>query len=177
MMPPYLADATLWWSLVPIPALVAIVVVFALAWLRWRGAKAVEALQNVLPLAAFLLMGLVAGYLTGLSRESAVGAVVPAVLSVLGGAAAVLVGRATDQAVVTRVSGLILLFSLGLFIGITWGSSMRQAVVDFDSSEMEQIRRSHVELKVREFRESIGLPPEFPSSEAPSAKKKSDKEK
>lgn len=176
-MPPYLVDAALWWSLVPIPALVAIVAGAALVWLRLRGTNTSAALTVVLPLAAFLLTGLVAGYLTGLSRESAVGAVVPAVLSLLGGAAAVLVGRAANLAAATRVSGLILLFSLGLFIGTTWGSAMRQAVADFDASELELIRRSHVELKVREFRESVGLPPEFPSIDAPPSKKKSDKDK
>ena len=144
MIPVYLVDPTVWWSLLPIPALVLLAAAVAYGLLR-RSQTVASAFSAVLPLAAFLLLGLVAGYLTGLSRESAVGAVVPAVLS------------------------------LGLLIGTTWGSAMRQAVMDFEASESELVRKSHVEMKVREFREAIGLPPEMPAPDSPPSNKK-DKE-
>lgn len=161
MIPAYLTDWTLWWTLVPIPALAALVGLAIYSYLRFAKPAVTAPGAIVLPLTAFLLLGLVSGYLMGLSRESAVAAVVPAVLTLLGATAAVLVGKAANQAASTRVSGLILLFSLGFLVGSTWGSALRQSVLDFESSEEELIRRSHVELKVREFREELGLPAEF----------------
>lgn len=171
MIPVYLVDPTVWWSLLPIPGLVLIVSAAVYGYLR-RSQSPASAFSTVLPLAAFLVLGLVAGYLTGLSRESAVGAVVPAVLSLLGGVSAVLIGKTDNQKTSGRVSGLMLLFSLGLLVGTTWGSAMRQAVMDFEVSESELIRKSHVEIKVREFREAIGLPAEMPADAASSSKKK-----
>lgn len=171
MIPVYLLDPTVWWSLLPIPALVLIVAAVAYGLLR-RAQPPAGALLTLLPPAAFLLLGLVAGYLTGLSRESAVGAVVPAVLSLMGAVAAVLIGKTDNPRSSGRVSALMLLLSLGLLVGTTWGSAMRQAVMDFEASESELIRKSHVELKVREFREAIGLPPEMPAEASPPPKKK-----
>ncbi|MDQ2733453.1 MAG: hypothetical protein M3Y55_00355 [Pseudomonadota bacterium] len=177
MIPPYLSDSTLWWGLVPIPALTILVALVFYATLVGANRKA-GAWLVVFPFTAFLLLGLVAGYLTGLSRESAVGAVVPAVLTLMGGVAAVLIGRAANQAATLRVSGLIVSFSIGLLVGTTWGSAMRQAVTDFEASEKELIRRSLVELKVREFREALGLPAEFPQNgDDASGKKKKAPEK
>ena len=174
MIPVYLVDPTVWWSLLPIPALVLLATAVAYGLLR-RSQTVASAFSAVLPLAAFLLLGLVAGYLTGLSRESAVGAVVPAVLSLMGAVSAVLIGKTDNPRTSGRVSALILLLSLGLLIGTTWGSAMRQAVMDFEASESELVRKSHVEMKVREFREAIGLPPEMPAPDSPPSKKK-DKE-
>jgi len=163
-MPPYLSDATLWLSLLPILGTVAIAAILTfvtLAVLK-RGPSAA---WIILPLSAFLLLGLVTGYMTGLSRESVVGAVLPAVLSLLGGVAAVLIGRSTDQTAMLRVSGLMFVFTFGLLLGSTWGSAMRQAVEDFETSELELMNRSHIEAKVREFRQALKLPPEFPGTE------------
>lgn len=62
-------------------------------------------MANVLPLAAFLVLGTVAGYLAGLSREAAVGAVVPTALSLLGGFAVLQLGKPGDGDGALRLSG------------------------------------------------------------------------
>ena len=173
MFPPYLADVALWLSFVPIAVVGLLVAAIMYGVLVATGRRA-SAATILLPTSAFLLLGLVAGYLTGLSREPAVGAVLPAALTLIGGVAAALIGNSHSRTLVLRVSGLILAFSSGLFIGTAWGSAMRQAIDDFNSSESELIRRSQVEAVVREFRIARGLPPEMPTTNSGSKK---DKEK
>ncbi len=173
MIPPYVADATLWLSLLPIPAFVIVTALIACGVLFATGQKAV-AVNTLMPLSAFLLLGLVAGYLTGISRAPAVDAVLPAVLTLLGGAAAGFIGKSPGSALILRISGLILAFAIGLLVGTTWGSAMRQSIDDFDQSELELIRRSQVEASVREFRIARDLPPEMPGVGSGSKK---DKEK
>jgi hypothetical protein len=173
-MPPYFTDESVWMSMLPIPATILALVAASFVVLWVIGKRAVAA-QVLLPLSAFGLLGMVAGYLTGLSRESAVGAVVPAVLTLMGGVAAVLVARAANWAASFRVSGLIATFSVGLLVGSTWGAAMRQSVEDFATSESELLRRSHVEAKVREFRDALKLPPEMPAFGASEKSEKSDK--
>lgn len=164
MIPAYLVDASVWWSLVPIPGL-GVLCFGCLYFVLRRNRSPRECFLVALPLVAFLVLGTVAGYLTGLSREAAVGAVVPAALSLLGGLAVLQLGKAADGPGAVRLSGSVLAFAVGLLIGTTWGSSARQTAVDFEISELERMRRAHVELRVREFREGVGLPLNVPSDD------------
>lgn len=173
-MPPFLSDSTIWWSLLPIPATVILAALGGYVALMVLKKRAL-AFKIILPLSSFLLLGMVTGYLTGLSRESAVGAVLPAVLSLVGGVAAVLIARATSQFMMLQTSGLIFVFALGLLLGTTWGSAMRQAVDDFEASETELMRRSHIQKKVREFREALNLPPDMPAAQSSAKKATKDK--
>ena len=123
--------------------------------------------ETLLLLAAFSMLGLVAGYLTGFSRSPAVGAVLPAVLSLVGGLAVFLIGK--DPSVRVAVSLSVLIFATGLLLGATWGAVMRQAAEDYYLSVPVLKGRAVDEAEVREFREALGLPatPPAPSVDEP----------
>lgn len=78
-------------------------------------------------LLAFALLGFVVGQLMGESRDSAVGTVVPSVLTLIGGAAAYVVGAKGLRAQLT-VASTLLCFTLSLLIGAIYGVRLR---VDF----------------------------------------------
>jgi len=70
------------------------------------------------------LLGIVTGQITGFSRESAVGTVLPAVLGLLGGVMVYLVGtkgKRLQLPVVMSVIGL----TLNLLVGTYWGAYLR----------------------------------------------------
>ncbi|MFC5302784.1 hypothetical protein [Azospira restricta] len=113
----------------------------------------------VLVLAAFSMLGLVTGYLTGFSRSPAVGAVLPAVLSLVAGMAVFLMGK--DAASRTIVALSVLIFSISLVLGTGWGATMRQTAEDYATSETVLKQRALVEAEIREFREALGLPARF----------------
>lgn len=81
-------------------------------------------------LLSFSLLGLVTGLLAGFSREAAMGAVLPAVLSLVGALAIYLVGvEKADQAL---VGVCVIALSLDLLVGSIWGAVLR------DEYEREQ---------------------------------------
>ena len=80
----------------------------------------------------FSLVGLSTGYLTGMSREAAVGALVPAVLSLVAGAAVFLFDRTAGQSITLGLS--IVGLSISLVLGTVYGSKNR---FEYDTSMME----------------------------------------
>ena len=153
-MPPYLTHLENWKALWPLPvtALVLTALFFGIVWPK-------EAKRDlVLLLAAFSMLGLVTGYLTGFSRSPAVGTVLPAVLSLVAGLAVFLMGK--DAASRTVVSLSVLIFSISLVLGTSWGALLRQTADDYAMSEPVLKQRALVEIEVREFREALGLPPD-----------------
>jgi hypothetical protein len=81
-------------------------------------------LRVFLTLIAFSLLGFVVGDLTGVSREAAVGTVIPAVLTLIGGAAAYVVGSKGVKAQII-VSAMLTCFTLALLIGSIFGLRLR----------------------------------------------------
>lgn len=157
-MPPYLTHLESWKALWPLPVTVLLLTALFFGIVRPKEAKR----DVVLLLAAFSMLGLVAGYLTGFSRSPAVGAVLPAVLSLVAGLAVFLMGKdAANRAIIGLT---VLIFSISLVLGTTWGAVMRQTAEDYAASEPVLKQRALVEAEVREFREALGLPPD---SDAP----------
>ncbi|MGD1877185.1 MAG: hypothetical protein ACFB13_06760 [Kiloniellaceae bacterium] len=71
----------------------------------------------------FAILGLVVGMLSGLSRESVMGAVMPAVLSFVGGGAAFMM---KNGPIARKTVGLcVVAFSFSILIGTNWGSTTR----------------------------------------------------
>lgn len=95
------------------------------AWLVWRHTRDRPLFLHVLTAsAAFSLLGFVVGQLTGVSREAAVGTVVPAALTLVGGAAAFLMEiRGVGKRL--AVSGLLLCFTSALLAGSLFGLRLR----------------------------------------------------
>ena len=118
-MPPYLTFGPGWEAIWPIPV-AAVLLAFLVSVIACpkEGRK-----DAFLALAAFSMLGLVTGYMTGLSREPAVPGVLPAVLSFLAGLFVYMLGK---RATVRRLVCLaVLIFSLSLLIGSSWGSTTR----------------------------------------------------
>ena len=156
-MPFYLLHTEAWKSLWPFP--LAVAVLTAITCLCFR--RASEWRRLALPVAAFSSLGLTTGFLTGLSRAPAVGTVLPAVLSLLGGVAVILVNQSPAKA--KLVSLAILVFAGGLLLGTSWGSSTRQSSDEFANGASALKQRAVIEAQVREYREALELPP-WPSA-------------
>lgn len=153
-MPPYLTNIEIWKALWPLP--ITVLVLIALFYGIVRPKK--ERIELVLVLAAFSMLGLVAGFLTGFSRSPAVGTVLPAVLSLVAGLAVFLMGK--DAAIRLLVSLSVIIFSTSLLLGTSWGAVMRQTAEDYTVSISTLKQRALDELEVREYREALGLPPD-----------------
>lgn len=118
-MPSYFLDLEIWkalWPLVLFPLASALVICLAFGGRDYRASFPV--------VAALALLGLVTGQIIGLSRTSAVGTVLPAVLGLLGGVMIYLVGtkgKELQAVVVMAVIGL----TLNLLVGVYWGARSR----------------------------------------------------
>jgi hypothetical protein len=135
----------------PLTALVLAALVSSLAW------KRKNFVERFVVLASFSMLGLVTGYLTGFSRTAAVGAVLPAVLSLLGGVTAFILGRSQESRLL--VGSMMFVFSLTLVMGSAWGSIMRDYADRVDQSEQVLMHRAYIESEVNAFRNELGLPP------------------
>jgi hypothetical protein len=151
-MPVYLLNTAWWTVLWPIP-ITAVVVAAVLSFVRtpeitWR--------DRFWVLLSFSMLGFSTGVLTGLSRQPVVGAVLPPVLSLVGGLAIYLIGKDGSNRVL--VSLCILVLSFNLFIGTTWGVALREQGEEYTTSLNYLKRQALIEIEIQEFREALGLP-------------------
>jgi len=103
-----------------------------------------------------VMLGFASGYLTGISRVAAVGNLIPAMLTLVGGLSIFLFKTRSDS--VTRSVGFsIFMFGFSIFYGIQVGA--------FDR-EYQQTDRltalSDQELAIRNYRKNLGLPEDPP---------------
>lgn len=160
MVPSYLVLPSLWAALWPIPCtalLTALVVQFLH---RPRIARR----KFYVVVLAFASLGIVTGLLAGFSRTSAMGAVLPAVLSLVGGLGIYLVGaEKADQGLVATC---VIALSLNLLLGTLWGATLRDDFERESTSAMAGKRAALAEVEVREFRRELGLPDSPPAQQA-----------
>lgn len=107
-------------------------------------------------LLSFALLGMVTGLLAGFSRTPAMGAVLPAVLSLVGGLAIYVLGVAKADQVL--VGTCVIALSLNLLIGSVWGALLRDDSERAHKSANAGKRDALVEVQVQEFRKDLGLP-------------------
>ena len=132
----------------------AVLAIFALiSLIRSARAPILLAMPAALPLG---FAAICAGYLTGLSREPAVAALVPGALTLLGGVGLLLVGGSKAKAGFIAVS--IALFSANLVVGTAIGARSR----DNRDAELTSVRAAERaaerELAIRMYRSALGLP-------------------
>lgn len=98
---------------------------------------------------AFSLLGFVTGYLLGNSREAAVGAVLPAILTLLGGVAAY---HVTSKGIrwQSAISAMLVCFTLCLLVGSMFGSRIREEY-DFALHDPQWIGRRELALQRNEL--------------------------
>jgi hypothetical protein len=98
---------------------------------------------------AFSALGFVTGHVMGISREPAVGTVVPAVLTLLGGVAVYLVGLKGAEAQ-ANVSAMVLCFAVALLVGSLFGSRMR-IEYDYEAANPDRLRTRDLALEENKF--------------------------
>jgi hypothetical protein len=152
-MPPYLTHLETWKAFWPLPIASLLFGLFILLAIRPRSDRA----EFGILLLAFTMLGIVTGYLTGFSRQPAVGAVLPAALSFVGGLAVFLIGKESTNR--TLVGACVFGFSLSLALGTGWGSVMRTYSEEYQRSEIYLKQQALSEVLIQEFRDSLGLPP------------------
>ncbi len=113
---------------------------------------------------------MVTGFLTGLSGESTVlQAVLPSVLSVVGGLAAFLVSR--DPKISDVVAPSIAALALAVLLGAFWGANERTAA-DVANHSIDYLKKqAGSEAELRLFRHDLSIPEEPPTLPLPSPEK------
>ena len=159
-LPPYLLNGPTWSAFWPIPVFAFLVSLLFGLLFKGDGKRT----DWVIVLTAFSTLGLVTGYLTGLSRDSAVGNVLPAVLSLLGGFAAFVISKNKESRLI--VGCVVFLFSGMLLLGSGWGAVMRyyaeqekRYVEQEELIEVALKNKARIEYEVNRFRRSLGLSP------------------
>ena len=121
----------------------------------------------------FSLLGFVTGEIMGQSRESAVGAVLPAVLTLLGGVAIYLIGSKGVQTQ-AMVASMVFCFAIALLMGTVYGARLR---VEFEAGNsdpgylwarslaLEQNRRLLEAVRLRDYVELLKLKRDFADKE------------
>ena len=92
----------------------------------------------------------------GQSREPAVGAILPAIITAMAGLFVYILGK--EAAPRTLVSAIVLIFSVSLLAGASWGGLVREAYLRGQESAEAQFAKALVERSVRDFRRSLDLP-------------------
>jgi hypothetical protein len=101
------------------------------------------------------LIAFLVGDLTGLSRSSALGAVLAAALSLLAGLMVYVFGSESRFKVVVGYSAFIFVFAM--FVGVQTGSYQRDA-----GREGYLKYLSEQEFRIKSFRKNLGLPDDMP---------------
>lgn len=114
-----------------------------------------------LSLFLFAFLGFVIGLVMAASRDAAVGAVVPASLTFVGGVAVFLFGKPEyDKAIVFSAA---FGFSAMMLFGTVLGSYERARAVEYARSAVPLLRAAETEFLVNAFRTSRGLAPLRPA--------------
>ncbi len=103
----------------------------------------------------FSFLGVIVGYLTGISRDSAVGSVLPGVLTLLGALTLYLGANGGKKAILA--SATMIYLSIALVTGVGYGSRLRVKFDDFQSSPVQQLLQANTEASIKSYRQSIGL--------------------
>jgi hypothetical protein len=127
----------------------------ALRLLSLRGTVLVPWIKFVAFTFPIALIAYIAGYLSTMSRTTAVGTVLPAVLTLIGGLNIYVFG--TDIKYRVLISYCVCVFALMLFYGSQYGGYLREASRDY---RLLQLTRQ--ELQIKTVRRNLGLPEDFP---------------
>lgn len=167
LLPSYLIDSQIWINLYPLilfPAIVSLVFVWLLPKIGTGSPTNSEIFVLTFALA---ILGMAAGQLTGQSREPAVNATVPAVLTLFGSFSTYFIAKEATQRVI--VAGVMVAFTLNLIVGSLWGSHNRAQYAKHLNSEgyraaqdrvdyRLELQRLEYEKKLFDIRAAFGIP-------------------
>lgn len=142
LLPPYFTNISMWMNIVSIFFMAALIAIL-LALLDRR--EETKQLDSFVLLFSFSTLGLVTGELAGFSEEPVLGAVLPAVLSLVGGLAIYMVGRGE----VKEGRAIIALCVLGLAGSLLIGTHSGVVLKEF-RNETRQVAKN-AENKISDF--------------------------
>ena len=166
-MPEYLTAGSSWILVWPLRLFVAA----SAALIAFPGKGWMERFGIVI---CFCMLGGTTGFLAGLSRESAIPAVLPSVLTLVGVVAVYLVGReAADENKAkksnTMVARSVLGLSFTLLVATIWGATERQAYNDGREARKYDYDRQYGiavrEARIKQMRKSLWLDPDSAKAE------------
>lgn len=163
-MASYLTYWPIWQDILPLPIFAALIAIIIIKFSNSHinpdhdPAIAKEVKQLFIVVFAMALLGITTGQMTGQSREPAVGAVLPAVLGLIGGISVYLVGSKDSQHQFA-VSLAIIAFTINLLVGTFWGSHLRtqyESVLQSEEYLLDRARAEHnVALKKLQYEKQI----------------------
>jgi hypothetical protein len=103
----------------------------------------------------FSIIGMTSGYLTGLSRVSAISTLVPAGLTLIGGVAVYLFGKGGKTAVLAAFA--VVNFSVMILIGALIGGRERVLTEQYQNSIEFKEQEISKEFILKEYRRGLGL--------------------
>jgi hypothetical protein len=109
------------------------------------------------------VVGVIVGFLSGLSREPVVAALVPAMVTLVSGAGVYLVGKGLLKAL--QVTYMVTTFTMCLLLGVGIGSQMREVATAAAESVTALKAQADREFRVSRYRTSLGLSPTPPKNE------------
>src|SRR5277367_5950134 len=115
-MPTFLSSEYLWATML-IQMTTAVVTALLFFPVSWRRRGKLSATETIAVLVALSFIGIITGYLTGLSRTPVVGAVLPAVLTVIGGLVLFIVTREAAPEFRTLTATCTIALMLNLLLG------------------------------------------------------------
>jgi hypothetical protein len=125
-----------------------------------RGGEALGLIGGMLVSIPIVLVSYVAGYLTAVQGSAAVGNLMPAILALIGGFNVYLFGTRIENRPLSIFA--IFLFAITLLYGIIEGGYERdQNTLATREAQMRAI--SDLDLRIRQYRSNLGLPPELPA--------------
>jgi len=125
-MTPFLLSSFVWnvLGLLVIFGAISSIVLTPVASPSWQPRQLLDSSITLLSMA---LLGGVVGYLTGQSREPAIGAVLPAVLSLIGGLVLYILTNRASAANHRIAACSTLVLVLNILVGAVWGATAREA--------------------------------------------------
>lgn len=118
-MPDYLRDIEIWKVIWPVPLVALSFSLVLLIFIKLFKKSETDMRDVFWALYAFSLFGIVIGILTGYSRQPVVGALIPAISSLVGGITIYLIGKDTHNRMI--VSLCVIALSFNLLIGALGG--------------------------------------------------------
>ena len=164
-MPTFLASEYVWVTLLIQSATATLTGLLFLP-IVWRKAGRLGWVEVLGVLVALAFIGIITGYMTGLSQAPVVGAVLPSVLTVIGGLVLFIVTRESSSDFRTLTAASVIALMLNLLLGSLWGSLSREDPNGLSTLANNQellreaicYKRLAFEIEVRDARIKQGLP-------------------
>lgn len=128
--------------------------------MRWRRANVVAFAQAIFFGFPFCVLGVTVGFVTALSREPSVGAVIPAILALVGSFGVFLVSKGGRTAI-TSVTAVVML-CVAFTAGIGYGARARVENERLATSLPALLEQARKEANVMRARKLLGLDPAGP---------------